>query len=111
MNTTLLFLIIRAITLVFSGALAFMQGKILYQKWGNHNGMKKYRLLLFLFTLAFFVDGAIISYADFLLYFYNVGHGQTMDYLVSVRLISRIIEMTAIGYFYKLIYSAKNNEH
>ena len=87
-----------------SGALLVLQSYILWQKRGNHNGMKKYRILLFLFTLAFFVDNTIISYEDLLKYFYNVGHSVSLTGLTLYRLIARIIEVVAIFYFYILIY-------
>jgi hypothetical protein len=110
MDTTLLFLIIRVITLILSGVLAFRQVSIIYKKRNVGDKMKPYRLLLFLFTLAFFTDNAIVSYMDTAKFFFDIGHGVTADSLVVVRLMSRVIEITAIGYFYKLIYSAKNNK-
>jgi hypothetical protein len=111
MNIILPFLVIRILTFLLSAVLLFMQGRILWIKRGKHNGMRPYRILLFLFTLAFVVDNAIISGADVAAYFFNIGHGTSMDYLVYVRLVSRLIEVGTISYFYKLIYTIQKIHH
>jgi hypothetical protein len=103
-NETALFLILRILTLIPSLILTILQGKILCQKWGNSNGMRPYRILLFLFTLAFACDNAIVAYGDFLKLFFNINHGDTFNDITYVRYIARLVELTAIYYFYKLIY-------
>jgi hypothetical protein len=107
MNDTTCFLILRIITFIPSSILAIHQGYLLIKKRGNHNGMKPYRLLLFLFTLTFAIDSGIVAYGDFLKAFFNIGHGSTFTDISYLRYLARIIELTAIFYFYKLIFNAK----
>lgn len=111
MNIVLTFLIIRVFTFLLSAVLLFMQGRILYIKRGKHNGMRPYRILLFLFTLAFAIDNAIVSTSDAALYFFKIGHGSSNDYLMYLRLVSRLIEVGTISYFYKLIYTIQKIHH
>lgn len=110
MNNEIGFLLLRLLTLVPSLILTILQGTILVRKWGHHNGMKPYRILLFLFTLAFTIDSGVVAYGDYLKIFYSIGHGDTFTDLTVVRYIARLFELTAIFYFYKLIFKAKDHE-
>lgn len=109
MNEVLTFCILRTATLLPSLVLTILQGKVMVKKWKSRDKMKPYRLLLFLFTLTFTIDDAIVLYGDFLKYFLGIGHGQTFSDITGLRYFSRVLELITIYYFYRLIYGVKKN--
>lgn len=109
MNNYLLFLILRLAILIPSFILCLSQGLILYRKWGNHNGMRPYRILLFLVTLAFTTDSAIVAAGDFAGAFLNVSHSQFFGGMTEIRILARLIELLTIWSFYKVVFDAKKD--
>jgi uncharacterized membrane protein len=111
MNDALTFSILRLLTLIPSVILTIVQGKIMIKRWNNKDKMRPYRLLLFLFTLAFTVDNGIVLYGDLLKYFFQTTHGQTFSEITGLRYLSRVLELITIYYFYRLIYVVKNDKN
>lgn len=111
MNEVVTFTILRLLTLVPSFVLTVIQLRTLIKKEGLKNDMGKYRLLLFLFTLSFTIDNAIVFYGDFCKIIFGTSHGDTFNNLTTIRYLSRLVELTAIFYFYKLIYGVKNGKN
>lgn len=109
MNDFLLFFILRLLALIPSVILAIVQGIILVKKWGQHNGMKPYRILLFLVTLSFAVDSAIVASSDFAGAFLGISHRNFFGGLTEIRVFSRFLELGAIWYFYKIIYDVRKD--
>ncbi len=107
MNDFIIFFILRLLIFIPALVLTVVQGVILVRKWGNHNGMKPYRLLLFLVTLSYSVDSGIVAAGDFAGGFLNISHSQFFGGLTELRLFARFLELMAIWYFYKIIYNAR----
>lgn len=109
MNDFILFFILRLLTLIPALVLIIVQGVILVKKWGQHNGMKPYRLLLFIVTLSITIDSAIVAASDFAGGFLGISHRDFFGGLTEIRLLARIIEIGAIWFFYKIIYDVRND--
>lgn len=105
------FTILRLLTLVPSAILTIVQFRTIIKKWKIKDSMGKYRLLLFLFTLSFTIDNAIVFYSDICKLIFGISHGDTFNDLTTIRYLSRIVELIAIFYFYKLIYGVKNGKN
>lgn len=111
MNDVIIFSILRLLTLIPSLVLTVLQAQIMIKKWKVKDKMRPYRLLLFLFTLTYTIDNAIVLYGDFLKYFLGISHGDTFTDVTGVRYLARVLELITIYYFYKLIYGVKNGKN
>lgn len=109
MNDVLTFSILRTLTLIPSLVLTVLQAQIMIKKWKSRDKMRPYRLLLFLFTLTYTIDNAIILYGDCLKYLFGISHGESFSDITGLRYLARVLELITIYYFYKLIYGVRKN--